>query len=93
MSSGKWYRVIFPLKYGPKTLKHPWSISLKTLDHLKITFSKYNGTTLKTNFGLREVPELENMHFHFHAFSSWGTSRGQRSVFKHFSNKVQYINV
>ena len=28
----------FPIKYGPKTLKHPWSISLKTIGHFKITF-------------------------------------------------------
>ena len=28
----------FPIKYGPKTLKHPWSISQKTLGHFEITF-------------------------------------------------------
>ena len=28
----------FPIKYGPKTLKHPWSISKKTLGHFEITF-------------------------------------------------------
>ena len=28
----------FPIKYGPKTLKHPWSISQKTLCHFEITF-------------------------------------------------------
>ena len=28
----------FPIKYGPKTLKHPWTISLKTLGHFEMTF-------------------------------------------------------
>ena len=33
----------FPIKYGTKTLKHPWSISFKkTLGHFEITFLKYN---------------------------------------------------
>ena len=32
----------FPIKYGPKTLKHTWSISLKTLGHFKITMLKYD---------------------------------------------------
>ena len=27
-----------PIKYGPKTLKQLWSISLKTLGHFEITF-------------------------------------------------------
>ena len=33
-------------------------------------------TASRINFGPREVPKQENMHFHFHAFSAWGTSRG-----------------
>ena len=28
----------FLITYGPKTQKHPWSISQKTLGHFKITF-------------------------------------------------------
>ena len=32
----------FPMKYSPKTLKHPWSISQKTLGHFKMTILKYN---------------------------------------------------
>ena len=32
-----------PIKYVPKILKHPRSISLKTLGHLGITILKYNG--------------------------------------------------
>ena len=34
----------FQLKYGPNTLKHPWSISFKkkTLGHFKITILKYD---------------------------------------------------
>ena len=32
----------FPIIYGPKTLKHPWSISWKPIGHFKITFKKYN---------------------------------------------------
>ena len=31
-------QVDFPIKYGPITLKHPWSISLKTLGHFKLHF-------------------------------------------------------
>ena len=26
----------FRIKYGPKTPKHPWSISFKTIGHFKI---------------------------------------------------------
>ena len=36
----------FPIKFGPKTLKHPWSIYLKTLGHFKITILKYNGNSI-----------------------------------------------
>ena len=42
--------------------------------HLKSAF--------KTDFGPREVPELENLHFHFHVFSGWGTSKSPKSVLK-----------
>ena len=40
----------FHIKYGPKTLKHPWSISLKTIGHFEITFLKYNGKSIFFNF-------------------------------------------
>ena len=36
------------------------------------------------------MPEIENMHFHFHAISSWGTYHGWKSVLKHFYNKMLY---
>ena len=36
----------FPIKYGPKTLKHPWSIFKKTLGHFEITFLKYYGKSI-----------------------------------------------
>ena len=55
---------------GPKKIQNSNYIAL------------YQKTALRTDIGLREVPELENMRFHFHAFSGWGTSRGQKSVFK-----------
>ena len=32
----------FPIKYGPKTLKHPWSIYSKTFGQFKIIIYKYN---------------------------------------------------
>ena len=38
----------------------------------------YKKTALRFNFGLWEVPNLENVHFHFHAFFGWGTSRGPK---------------
>ena len=28
----------FPIKYGPKSLKHPWSICYKNLGYFKSTF-------------------------------------------------------
>ena len=34
-------------------------------------------TAFRNNFGPREVPKLENLHFHFHAFSGWGISEVQ----------------
>ena len=43
------------------------------------------------NFRPREVPQPENMHFRFHAFSGWGTSRGPKLNLKAFSHKVLYI--
>ena len=36
----------FAMKFGPKTLKHPWSISLKTLGNFEITILKYNGKSI-----------------------------------------------
>ena len=32
------------------------------------------------DFGLKEVPNLENMYFHIHAVLGWGTSQGPKSV-------------
>ena len=28
------------------------------------------------------MPKLENLHFHFHAFSGWGTSQGPKLFLK-----------
>ena len=36
----------------------------------------YDKNAFTFDFGPWEVPQRENMHFHFHAFSGWGTSRG-----------------
>ena len=36
----------------------------------------------KTNFGPRDVPKLENLHFHFYAFSGWATFRGPKLFLK-----------
>ena len=38
--------------------------------------------SFRINFGPQEVPKLENMHFHFHAFSGWGTSRVLKLILK-----------
>ena len=45
-------------------------------------------TLFRFDFGPRKVPQPENMHFHFHAFSGWGTSRGPKLNLKAFSSKV-----
>ena len=42
----------------------------------------YEKTAFKTDFGPQEVPELENLHFHFHSFYGWGSSRSPKSVLK-----------
>ena len=55
----------------------------KILNSIYITL--YDKTAFGTEFGLREAPKMENLHFHFHAFSGWGTSRGSKSVLKEFS--------
>ena len=60
-------------------LKIQWEIHFLLFQILTKMLQK---TALKTDFELRKVPELENMHFHFHAFSGWGTSWGPNSVFK-----------
>ena len=39
-------------------------------------------TAFRKNFGSREVPKLENLHFQFHAFSGWGTSQGPKLFWK-----------
>ena len=36
-------QVDFPIKYGSKTLKHPWSISSKTIGDSKFTIKKTMG--------------------------------------------------
>ena len=38
----------------------------------------YEKTAFGFYFGPREVTKLENIRFHFHAFSSWGTSKGPK---------------
>ena len=58
----------------------------KTL-HKKISNSNYIGLDWKTAFRINfepwEVPKLKKkLHFHFHAFSGWGTSRGQKLILK-----------
>ena len=40
----------------------------------------YQKTAFETDFGPREIPKLENLPFHFHAFSGWGTSQSPNSV-------------
>ena len=42
----------------------------------------FQKTASKTDFWPREVPKIENRHFHFHGFSGLGTSQGPTSVFK-----------
>ena len=39
---------------------------------------------LRFNFGPWEVPQPKNMHFHFYAFSGWGTSQGPKLNLKAF---------
>ena len=71
-------------------LKIQWEIHFFTflnIDRNAIFFNSnyialYEKTAFKTDFGPREVSELENLHFHFHAFSGWGTSRSPKSVLK-----------
>ena len=54
----------------------------------KVKNNNYIGLCVKTafrnNFGPREVPKLENLNFHFHAFSGWDTSRGPKLFLKAF---------
>ena len=45
----------------------------------------YEKKAFGTDFGLWEAPKPENLHFHFYAFSCWGTSQGPKSVPKAFS--------
>ena len=52
----------------------------------KIKISNYIGlcvkTTFRNNLGPREVLKLENLYFHFHAFSGWGTSGSPKLFLK-----------
>ena len=47
-------------------------------------------TAFKTDFGPRELPQPENAWMWKCNFSSLGNSRGPKSVWKQFSNKVLY---
>ena len=38
-------------------------------------------TALETDFRPKEVLKIENLHFHFNAFSGWGTSGGPKLVY------------
>ena len=44
----------------------------------------YEKNAFRFHLGPREVPQPENMHFHFHAFSGWGTSHGPKFILKAF---------
>ena len=51
----------------------------------------YQEAAFKTDFGRREVPALENMHFHFHAFFPVQAPPEDQNQFKkQFSNKVLF---
>ena len=39
----------------------------------------YGKNAFRNDLGPWEVPKLQNLHFHFYAFSGWGTSRGPKS--------------
>ena len=45
-------------------------------------------TVFGMDFVLQKMPQLENMHFHFCAFSDWGTFKGQNNVDSIFFCKV-----
>ena len=74
-----------------------WVINFLTLSNIgqnapkKIYNSNYivlnEKTAFKFDFGHCEVPQPEKIHFHFHAFSDWGTSRGPKLIDSH---KVLY---
>ena len=93
------FRIFFCQKSDPimvkshfkNTMENPFFEVPFFLDKtLQIFFynSNYIGLCLKTafrnNFGPWEVPKLENLHFHFHAFSGWGTSQGPKLFLKAF---------
>ena len=64
----------------------------KTLQNQNSNYiTLYEKNAFGFNFGPWEVPELENMHFHFHAFSGWGTSRDKKSGLKAVFLKKSYI--
>ena len=55
----------------------------KCLYHIHNDQNTVSLTTFSPEYmTLREVPELENLHYHFHAFSGWGTSQSPKSVLK-----------
>ena len=37
------------------------------------------------------MPKLENLHFHFHAFSGWGTSGKSKNVLERSFNTKFYV--
>ena len=64
------------VKYRPR---HPKKIIYNS-DYLVL----YEKNAFRFDFGPREVPQPENLHFHFHAFLGWGTSRGPKGNLKAF---------
>ena len=46
--------------------------------------STFEKNAFRFDFGSCKVPQPENMHFYFHAFSGWGTSLGPKLNLKAF---------
>ena len=53
----------------------------------------YGKTAFRFDFGTCKVPTPEYMHFHFHAFSDWGTSRGPKLFLKVLYNYYSKKNI
>ena len=75
----------FSIKYGPKTLKHPWSISLKTLGHFEITILNTTGhpyfkSAFGINFGLWGVVKRKIRKYTYLHIFSLTTSRSTKLI-------------
>ena len=67
-------RIFFGIKNCPPPVKSLFETTMAFHFFKRPFLVETLHNVFEINVGPREVPKLENLHFHLHALSGWGTS-------------------